>query len=110
MEVVPYEPELKEVITRAVKIFIIHICPHILGEFFEPLAVAVAELGREILYVFGLPSAVADNATLVAALVGPEMAVEALRSFLVSLVISGGLTMPGGCASIVMASVLKVSF
>jgi len=110
VEVVPYEPELKEVITRAVKIFIFIFALTILGEFFKPLAVAVAELGREYLYVFGLLSAVADNATLVAALVTPEMAVETLRSFIISLVIAGGLTIPGNVPNIVMAGVLKIGF
>jgi len=110
VEVEPYEPELKEVFLRAAKIFIFIFALTILGEFFKPVAQAVAELGKEVLYVFGLISAVADNATLVAALVGPEMAVDALRAFLVSLVLSGGLTIPGNVPNIVLAGVLKIGF
>jgi len=110
VEVEPYEPELREVFLRAAKIFIFIFALTILGEFFKPVAEAVAELGKEVLYVFGLISAVADNATLVAALVGPEMAVDALRAFLVSLVLSGGLTIPGNVPNIVLAGVLKIGF
>ena len=110
VEVEPYEPELREVFLRAAKVFIFIFALTILGEFFKPVAEAVAELGKEVLYVFGLLSAVADNATLVAALVVPEMAVDALRAFLVSLVLSGGLTIPGNVPNIVLASVLKIGF
>ena len=109
-EIVPYEPELKEVVLRAVKIFVFIFALTILGEFFKPLANAAATLGKELLYIFGAISAVADNATLVAALVSPEMAAEVLRAFLISLVISGGFTVPGNVPNIVFASVLKIGF
>ncbi|ABP50433.1 MAG: DUF1646 family protein [Pyrobaculum sp.] len=109
-EIIPYEPELKEVPLRAVKIFIFIFALTILGEFFKPLANAAAALGKELLYIFGAISAVADNATLVAALVSPEMAAEVLRAFLISLVISGGFTVPGNVPNIVFASVLKIGF
>ncbi len=110
VEVEPYEPELREVFLRAARVFIFIFALTILGEFFKPVAEIVADLGREVLYVFGLLSAVADNATLAAALVVPEMAVETLRSFLISLVISGGLTIPGNVPNIVLATVLKIGF
>ncbi|WP_148682595.1 DUF1646 family protein [Pyrobaculum ferrireducens] len=81
-----------------------------MGEFFKPLTQAAAGLGREALYVFDLMSAVADNATLVAALINGDIAVDALRSFVVSIVISGGFTIPGNAPNIVLANVLKISF
>lgn len=110
VEVEPYEPELREVFSRAFRIFLFIFALTILGEFFKPLAYAIADFGKEILYLFGLVSAVADNATLVAALVSPEMEIETLRSFLVSLVLSGGLAIPGNVPNIVLASVLLISF
>jgi predicted cation transporter len=109
-EVEPYEPELREVLLRTGRIFIFIFALTILGEFFKPVAAVVAELGKEALYVFGTLSAVADNATLVAALVAPGMAEDALRSFLISLVISGGFTIPGNVPNIVLATVLKIGF
>ena len=109
-EIVPYEPELKEVVLRAVKIFVFIFALTILGEFFKPLANAAATLGKELLYIFGAISAVADNATLVAALVSSEMAAEVLRAFILSIVISGGFTVPGNVPNIVFASVLKIGF
>ncbi len=110
VEIEPYEPELREVFARAFKIFLFIFALTILGEFFKPLALIVAEFGKEVLYVFGLVSAVADNATLVAALVSPEMGTDALRSFLISLVLSGGLAIPGNVPNIVLASVLLIGF
>jgi predicted cation transporter len=110
VEVEPYEPELREVLLRAAKIFIFIFALTILGEFFKPIAEVVAGLGKEVLYVFGMLSAVADNATLVAALVAPGMAEDALRSFLISLVLSGGFTVPGNVPNIVLATVLKIGF
>jgi predicted cation transporter len=109
-EVEPYEPELREVLLRAFRVFIFIFALTILGEFFKPVAAAVAGLGKEVLYVFGALSAVADNATLVAALVSPEMAEDTLRSFLISLVISGGFSIPGNVPNIVLAAVLKIRF
>lgn len=110
VEVEPYEPELREVLLRAAKIFIFIFALTILGEFFKPVAEVVAGLGKEALYVFGTLSAVADNATLVAALVVPGMAEDALRSFLISLVFTGGFTIPGNAPNIVLATVLKIGF
>ncbi|MFN3803890.1 MAG: DUF1646 family protein [Pyrobaculum sp.] len=110
VEIEPYEPELREVFIRAFKIFLFIFALTILGEFFKPLASVVAGFGKEVLYIFGLLSAVADNATLVAALVTPEMEVEVLRSFLISLVLSGGLTIPGNVPNIVLAGVLLIGF
>jgi predicted cation transporter len=110
VEVEPYEPELREVLLRAAKIFIFIFALTILGEFFKPVAEVVAGLGREVLYVFGTLSAVADNATLVAALVAPGIVEDALRSFLISLVLSGGFTIPGNVPNIVLATVLKIGF
>lgn len=105
-----YEPELREVFARAARVYVFIFALTILGEFFKPLAAAVSRLGREALYLFGAVSAVADNATLVAALVGPEMAPEALRSFLTSLLIAGGFTVPGNAPNIVLAGALKIGF
>ncbi|MFN7106173.1 MAG: DUF1646 family protein, partial [Pyrobaculum sp.] len=110
VEIEPYEPELREVFIRAFKIFLFIFALTILGEFFKPLASVVAEFGKEVLYVFGLLSAVADNATLVAALVTPEMGLDVLRSFLISLVLSGGMAIPGNVPNIVLASVLLIGF
>ncbi|MGC8584174.1 MAG: DUF1646 family protein, partial [Thermoproteus sp.] len=106
----PYEPELGEVLLRAARVYIFIFALTLLGEFFKPMADAVAGLGREVLYIFGALSAVVDNATLAAALVSPDMAVETLRGFLISLVLAGGFTVPGNVPNIVLASVLKIGF
>ncbi|MEM1926490.1 MAG: DUF1646 family protein [Pyrobaculum sp.] len=110
VEVEPYEPQLRVVLLRAGRIFLFIFALTILGEFFKPVAEIVAGWGKEVLYVFGLLSAVADNATLVAALVVPEMARDTLRSFLISLVVAGGLTIPGNVPNIIFANVLKIGF
>jgi len=105
-----YKPSINEIILRAVKVYLFIAGLTFLGEFFKPLAKPVADLGIEILYLFGLISAAADNATLVAALVNPMMELSDIRAFLISLVIAGGLLIPGNVPNIIFASILKIGF
>ncbi|MEM4285583.1 MAG: DUF1646 family protein, partial [Candidatus Nitrosocaldus sp.] len=105
-----YETSIRDVVMRAVKIYAFIFGLTLLGEFFKPLAEPVATLGTTILYLFGLVSAAADNATLTAALVSPEMELSEIRAFMISLVIAGGLLIPGNVPNIIFASVLKIGF
>jgi len=108
--VTDYRSSKKEVIMRAIKIYAFIFGLTLLGEFFKPLAEPVAELGVGVLYFFGLISAAADNATLTAALVSSNMELNEIRAFLTSLVISGGLLIPGNVPNIIFASILKIGF
>jgi predicted cation transporter len=105
-----YESSVKVVVMRAVKIYAFIFGLTLLGEFFKPLAEPVADLGVYVLYFFGLVSAAADNATLTAALVSPSMSLDEIRVFLTSLVISGGMLIPGNVPNIVFASIIGIRF
>ncbi len=105
-----YETSVKEVVMRAVRIYAFIFGLTLLGEFFKPLAEPIAALGITTLYLFGILSAVADNATLTAALVSPEMELGEIRAFMISLVISGGLLIPGNVPNIIFANILKIGF
>ncbi len=105
-----YESSVKVVVMRAVKIYAFIFGLTLLGEFFKPLAEPVADLGVYVLYFFGLISAAADNATLTAALVSPSMSLDEIRAFITSLVISGGMLIPGNVPNIVFASIIGIGF
>ncbi|MFN4337046.1 MAG: DUF1646 family protein [Candidatus Nitrosocaldus sp.] len=105
-----YESSVKEVVMRTVRIYAFIFGLTLLGEFFVPLAEPVSALGIMVLYFFGLISAAADNATLTAALVSPEMELSEIRAFMISLVISGGLLIPGNVPNIIFANILKIGF
>jgi predicted cation transporter len=105
-----YESSVKVVVMRAVKIYAFIFGLTLLGEFFKPLAEPVADLGVYVLYFFGLVSAAADNATLTAALVSPSMSLDEIRAFITSLVISGGMLIPGNVPNIVFASIIGIRF
>jgi predicted cation transporter len=104
------ESSVKVVVMRAVKIYAFIFGLTLLGEFFKPLAEPVADLGVYVLYFFGLISAAADNATLTAALVSPSMSLDEIRAFITSLVISGGMLIPGNVPNIVFASIIGIRF
>ncbi len=108
--VTDYTPSRREVIMRTIKIYAFIVGLYMLAEFFKPLAAPVAELGIAVLYFFGLVSAAADNATLTVALVSGSMELSELRAFLTSLVIAGGLLIPGNVPNIIFASILKIGF
>ena len=61
------------------------------------------------LYWLNTLSAIVDNATLTAVEIGPALSVNQQRSALLSLLISGGMLIPGNIPNIVAASRLGIS-
>ncbi len=51
-----------------------------------------------------------DNATLAAAIIGPDLSLFQIESFLLSLIISGGFLIPGNVPNIIVASILGIRF
>lgn len=101
----------REAIIRAIKVYIFVFALVLLGHSFEPVVDRyIAHLPPQALYIFGSTSAFLDNATLVAAIITPEMGIEQIKSFLVSLLISGGLLIPGNVPNIVIAYTNKIGF
>ena len=101
----------REAIIRAVKVYIFVFALVLLGHSFDPVVERyIAHLNPQALYLFGSTSAALDNATLVAAIVTPEMEIMQIKSFLVSLIISGGFLIPGNVPNIVIAYTNNISF
>ena len=101
----------KMAIIRGIKIYIFVFALILIGESYKPLVeIYFKYLQPEILYILGLSSAALDNATLTAAIISPELNLFQIKSFLISLLISGGLLIPGNVPNIVIAFSHKITF
>ncbi|GAB6148289.1 DUF1646 family protein [Stetteria hydrogenophila] len=101
---------LREVALRAVKVYMFVAALELLGTSLVPLTVwYFSRMPEWMLYWVNTVSAVVDNATLAAAEISPLMTPEQVRSALMSLLISGGMLIPGNIPNIVAAGRLEIS-
>ena len=101
----------REAVVRALKIYIFVFALVLLGHSFDPIVDRyIVHLSPEAMYLFGSVSAALDNATLVAAMLSPEMDLFQIKSFLISLIIAGGFLIPGNVPNIVIAYTNGISF
>lgn len=99
----------KEIILKAIKIFIFIIALDMLGAGFRPLVdTYVIQLDSSILYWINMLSAVLDNATLAAAEISSKMTTMQINSILIGLLVSGGMMVPGNIPNIISAGKLKI--
>lgn len=97
------------IVMRAAKVYLFVMALVFLGAGLSPLAErAIASLKDWQLYWLGTLSAVLDNATLAAAEIVPEMTRSQVLSILLSLLISGGMLIPGNIPNIISASKLNI--
>ncbi len=100
-----------EVILRAIKIYVFIVALVLLGASFDILVERYIKfMSPELVYFFGSLSAAVDNATLAAAIISPELTLFQIKSFLISLLISGGFLIPGNVPNIVIAYIYKIAF
>ena len=105
-----YTETLRTVIMRAVRVYIFVAALELLGTSFTPLVEwYFVKIPPNILYWVNMISAVVDNATLTAAEIGPHMTLAQIKSALLSLVISGGMLIPGNIPNIVAAGRLRIT-
>ena len=105
-----YGESLRSVIIRAVKVYIFVAALELLGHSFTYLAYCYfSRLHPWALYWLNTISAVVDNATLTAAEINKALTEEQIRSALMSLLISGGMLIPGNIPNIVAAGRLKIT-
>ncbi len=105
------EKNYKLPIIRGIKIYIFIFALILIGESYKPLVeIYFKHLQPEILYILGLSSAALDNATLTAAIISPELEYFQIKSFLISLLISGGLLIPGNVPNIIIAFSHNITF
>lgn len=99
----------KDVVVRALKIYLFVMALTFLGDGFKPLIDKyVLGLPSQALYWINMLSAVLDNATLTAAELSPAMELTQVKAILMGLLISGGMLIPGNIPNIVSASKLKI--
>ena len=80
-----------------------------LGKGFKPIVdTFISKMPYQGLYWLNMISAVVDNATLVAAEIGPSMSLLQVKSALMGLLAAGGMLIPGNIPNIISAGKLKI--
>lgn len=99
----------RDVVIRALKVFVFIMALTLLGEGFKPVIDRfIIGLDARLLYWINMVSAILDNATLTAAEISPEMVTEQVRAVLMGLLISGGMLIPGNIPNIIAANKLGI--
>jgi predicted cation transporter len=100
---------LKAILLRTGKIYLFIMALVFLGSGFKPLIDEyVSKIPFFALYWINILSAVLDNATLVAAEIGPSMDQKQINAALLGLIVAGGILIPGNIPNIISASKLKI--
>lgn len=103
------EHSVKSIFVRAGKVYLFVMALTFLGDGLKPLAIkTISHLHAGWLYWINMLSAVLDNATLAAIEVTPVIDDRTLTFLLMSLVISGGMLIPGNIPNIICASKLGI--
>ncbi|MGV8078202.1 MAG: DUF1646 family protein [Methanosarcina sp.] len=110
MKAADYNETVKDVIMRAVKVYVFIAALVLLGEGFKPIIFEYfIQIPSGILYWVNMVSAVLDNATLAAAEIGPILNEFQIKSILMGLLIAGGMLIPGNIPNIISASKLGIT-
>jgi predicted cation transporter len=105
-----YNETLKDVIMRAVKVYVFIMALVLLGDGFKPIIFTYfTQVPPAILFWVNMVSAILDNATLAAAEIGPNLNELQIKSILMGLLISGGMLVPGNIPNIISASKLGIT-
>jgi len=103
------EENLKDISIRTVKVYFFVMALIFLGKGFKPIIdTYIAKMPYQGLYWLNMISAIVDNATLVAAEIGPSMSILQIKSALLGLLIAGGMLIPGNIPNIISAGKLKI--
>ncbi|HEY9204916.1 MAG TPA: DUF1646 family protein [Candidatus Methanoperedens sp.] len=105
-----YKETLKDVIMRAVKVYVFIMALVFLGDGFKPLIITYfTQVPSEILFWVNMVSAILDNATLTAAEIGPALTEVQIKAALMGLLIAGGMLIPGNIPNIISAGKLGIT-
>jgi predicted cation transporter len=105
-----YKETLKDVIMRAVKVYVFIMALVFLGDGFKPIIFEyIAKMPSEALYWINMVSAILDNATLTAAEIGPSFSPLQIKAALMGLLIAGGMLIPGNIPNIISAGKLGIT-
>jgi len=104
------EEKQKEVFIRTGKVYIFVMALVLLGTGFAPLIEwYIIKLPAMALYWVNTSSAILDNATLAAAEITRSMSQGQINAALMSLLLSGGMLIPGNIPNIIAASKLHIT-
>lgn len=103
------EETLRDVVIRALKVYVFVMALILLGGGFKPIIDWYFVLiPGEALYWVNMASAILDNATLTAAEIGPALTELQIKSALMGLLIAGGMLIPGNIPNIISANKLGI--
>lgn len=103
------EHSVKAIFIRAAKVYLFVMALVFLGDGLKPLAMqTISHLSASWLYWINILSAVLDNATLAAIEITPAIDDRTLTFLLTSLIVSGGMLIPGNIPNIICASKLGI--
>ncbi len=110
MKAEEYSETLKDVIMRAVKVYVFIMALVFLGDGFKPIIITYfTQVPSEVLYWVNMVSAILDNATLTAAEIGPALSELQIKAALMGLLIAGGMLIPGNIPNIISAGKLGIT-
>ncbi len=105
-----YKETPKDVVMRAVKVYVFIMALVFLGDGFKPIIFEyIAKMPSEALYWINMVSAILDNATLTAAEIGPSFSPIQIKAALMGLLIAGGMLIPGNIPNIISAGKLGIT-
>ncbi|MGB9941353.1 DUF1646 family protein [Methanosarcina sp.] len=110
MKAEDYNETVKDVVMRAVKVYLFIMALTFLGDGFKPIIFEYfIQIPSTVLYWVNMVSAILDNATLAAAEIGPAMSELQIKSILMGLLIAGGMLIPGNIPNIISAGKLGIT-
>jgi predicted cation transporter len=110
MKAAEYNETVKDVVMRAVKVYVFIMALVLLGDGFKPIIFTYfTQIPSTILFWVNMVSAILDNATLAAAEIGPALSPLQIKSILMGLLIAGGMLIPGNIPNIISASKLGIT-
>ena len=110
MKAEDYNETVKDVVMRAVKVYVFIMALVLLGDGFKPIIFEYfTQIPSTILYWVNMVSAILDNATLAAAEIGPALSELQIKSILMGLLIAGGMLIPGNIPNIISAGKLGIT-
>ncbi len=110
MKAEDYNETVKDVVMRAVKVYVFIMALVFLGDGFKPIIFEyITKMPPEALYWINTVSAILDNATLTAAEIGPSFNQLQINAALMGLLIAGGMLIPGNIPNIISAGKLGIT-
>jgi len=103
------DKEIKRVFIRSFKVYIFVLGLLFLSEGVRSFVnLYIAPLSSPCLYFLNISSSILDNATLVACEISPNMSILQIKASLLSLLVSGGMLIPGNIPNIISAERLEI--